>query len=240
MDYSVNLPVYEGPMDLLLDLIKENEIDIYDIPIAQISDEFLNYIERAKTINMDLTADFIIMASKLLEIKSKMMLPKKEKEVISEDEEDPRDELVQKILEYQKFKEIGSFFENRALIENRSIIKEPMDFDDLPELEFFIDFEIDKLSKTFNLLLKKAKIREATEKVVIESDKFSISDAMKDLSLKLKENNNMSFYKWIGSDYSVEKLVTYFLAVLELIKNGEILVRQGNLFEDIEIRSRLG
>ena len=112
MAYQVKLPVYEGPMDLLLDLIEENEIDIYNIPIAQITQQYLDYINLAGKLDLELTSEFLIMACTLLSIKAKMLLPKPVVETVNEEQEiDPREELVQKLLEYKEYKEKAKLFE---------------------------------------------------------------------------------------------------------------------------------
>ena len=123
MEYNIVLKTYEGPMDLLLDLIKENEIDIYDIPIFKITEEFLKYIENMKKLNLTLTSDFILMASTLLEIKSKMLLPKKEVLEDEEVEEDPRLDLVESLLEYKKYKEASEILKIQEEYESKSFYK---------------------------------------------------------------------------------------------------------------------
>lgn len=235
MDYNISLPVYEGPMELLLDLIKKDEIDIYDIPIAKITDSFLEYIENAKKINMDLAGDFLIMAAKLLEIKSKMMLPKKEVEV-EEEEEDPRDELVQKILEYQKFKELGDYFREKSEFESKSLTREGEDIGEIDEIDLISEFNPVDLSKVFNKLLKRAKLREDFEEVSITRDEYSVAACMEVVMRILGESDSILFTHLIGEEFTREKLVTYFISILELAKNGKIRVSQKATFDDIVIR----
>lgn len=235
MEYKISLPVYEGPMELLLDLIKKDEIDIYDIPIAKITDGFMEYIDKAKKINMDLAGDFLIMAAKLLEIKSKMMLPKKEAEV-EEEEEDPRDELVQKILEYQKFKELENYFRERSDFESKSLTREGEDIGEIDEIDLISGFNPVDLSKVFNKLLKRAKLREDFEEVSISRDEYSVAACMDEVVRLMEESETILFTQLIGEEFTREKLVTYFLSILELAKIGKIKVGQKANFDDIIIR----
>ena len=150
MEYNIVLKTYEGPMDLLLDLIKENEIDIYDIPIFKITEEFLKYIENMKKLNLTLTSDFILMASTLLEIKSKMLLPKKEDlDEEAEEEEDPRQDLVESLLEYKRYKEASEILKVQEEYESKSFYKLRTEIFSMNEMDFLKDSNVDKLSLAF-------------------------------------------------------------------------------------------
>ena len=150
MEYNIVLKTYEGPMDLLLDLIKENEIDIYDIPIFKITEEFLKYIENMKKLNLTLTSDFILMASTLLEIKSKMLLPKKEALDDEEVEEDPRLDLVESLLEYKKYKEASEILKIQEEYESKSFYKLRTEIFSMSEMDFLKDSN----GKTFPCLFQ--------------------------------------------------------------------------------------
>ena len=125
MEYNIVLERYQGPMDLLLDLIRKNEIDIYDIPIFEITEQFLDYMEKANKINLELTSDFILMASTLLEIKSKMLLPKIKFDDDDEEEdgEDARKELVEKLLEYEKYQQLSGLLKKNEEYETRAFYR---------------------------------------------------------------------------------------------------------------------
>ena len=112
MSYKVKLEVFEGPLDLLLYLIKKNEIDIYDIPIAEITEQYLEYLELMRMLDLNIAGEFLVMAAKLIHIKSKILLPPEEKEVLPEEEEDPREELVRRLLEYKRFKEVAGVLQD--------------------------------------------------------------------------------------------------------------------------------
>ncbi|EGY76434.1 segregation and condensation protein A [Peptoniphilus indolicus ATCC 29427] len=122
MNYNIELEVYNGPYDLILDLVKKNELDIYDIEINLITSQFLEYIKAVEELNLELTSDFIVMASTLLEIKSKMLLPKQTQKEDEENEEDPRDELVQKLLEYERFKKVTEILMEQEKYEMKSFL----------------------------------------------------------------------------------------------------------------------
>ena len=161
MEYNIVLKTYEGPMDLLLDLIKENEIDIYDIPIFTITEEFLRYIENMKKLNLTLTSDFILMASTLLEIKSKMLLPKTKKlNNEDKDEEDPRKDLVESLLEYKKYKEASEILKIQEDYESKSFYKLKTEIFSMNEMDFLKESSVDKLSLAFFNILKKYKDKE--------------------------------------------------------------------------------
>ncbi|MGI6144938.1 MAG: segregation/condensation protein A [Clostridia bacterium] len=236
MAYQVKLPVYEGPMDLLLDLIEENEIDIYNIPIAQITQQYLDYINLAGKLDLELTSEFLIMACTLLSIKAKMLLPKPVVETVNEEQEiDPREELVQKLLEYKEYKEKAKLFEE---LEERQAQYYWREIDDVELLKKFPpsnpigDVKWEDLVSVFNKVLERAEKR--VESLSLNREKVSIKDKIKFIMLKLKEKQSgLSFYQLISDAVSKEEIIVTFLALLELIKRNKIIVRQKGLFQDI-------
>ena len=233
MDFNVNLKVYEGPMELLIDLIKKNKIDIYDIPIHIITSEFLNYIENAKELNLDLTSDFILMAATLLEIKSKMLLPKYTFDDEEVEEEDPREALVREIINYEKYKEASDKLREKAEIEAKAFYKLQEDFSTIDEVEFLKNLTTDKLYKAFKNVLKNIKTNE--ERSIISREFFPIEKANEIILEKLQEGKKVSFTNLIEGYYFTEEIVTFFLSLLELIRMGKILAKQRENFEDIDI-----
>lgn len=236
MEYNIVLKTYEGPMDLLLDLIKENEIDIYDIPIFKITEEFLEYIENMKKLNLTLTSDFILMASTLLEIKSKMLLPKKEaldEEV--EVEEDPRQDLVESLLEYKKYKEASEILKIQEEYESKSFYKLRTEIFSMSEMDFLKDSNVDKLSLAFFNILKRYKDKEV---VGIEREYFKVEDATRKIKLALHKNKNIKFSDLLVDIVYKVDVITYFLGMLELIKNEYIYANQSDNFADILIKER--
>lgn len=236
MGYNISLKSYEGPMDLLLDLIKKNEVDIYDIPIHLITEQFLEYLNLSKTLNMDITSDFILMAATLIEIKSKMLLPKHQDEDESEEEtEDPRQELVQKILEYEKFREVSSILKTSHEFENKSIYKLKEDFSSIDDVDFIKNLTTDKLAIAFSNIIKNMKAEE--KNYTIRTELFTNKMAMNIIKEKLKSSKKLSFVE-VVKDQSLENIITYFLAILELAKNGKVTLDQNKDLSDILILRR--
>ena len=237
MEYNIVLKTYEGPMDLLLDLIKENEIDIYDIPIFKITEEFLKYIENMKKLNLTLTSDFILMASTLLEIKSKMLLPKKEE--ANEDgeleEEDPRQDLVESLLEYKRYKEASEILKVQEEYESKSFYKLRTEIFSMSEMDFLKESNVDKLSLAFFNILKRYKDKEV---VGIEREYFKVEDAARKIKLSLHKNKEIKFSDLLHDIVYKVDVITYFLGMLELIKNEYIYADQSNNFADILIKER--
>lgn len=234
MEYNIILKTYEGPMDLLLALIKENEIDIYDIPISKITEQFLDYIEKMRELNLELTADFIVMASTLLEIKSKMLLPKVKKET-EEEEEDPRKDLVESLLEYKKYKEASEILKEHEEYESKSYYKLKTEIFSISEYEFLKDSNVDKLSKAFFNILKRF---EDTNIISIERERFKVEDAVRRIRNSIVKNNKIKFTSLLEDTVYKVDVITYFLGMLELIKNEFILAKQDDNYGDILIEKR--
>lgn len=235
MEYNIVLKTYEGPMDLLLDLIKENEIDIYDIPIFKITEEFLKYIENMKKLNLTLTSDFILMASTLLEIKSKMLLPKKEALDDEEVEDDPRLDLVESLLEYKKYKEASEILKIQEEYESKSFYKLRTEIFSMSEMDFLKDSNVKKLSLAFFNILKNYKDKEV---VGIEREYFKVEDASRKIKQALKKNKKIKFSQLLEDIVYKVDAITYFLGMLELIKNQYIVANQSDNFADILIEER--
>lgn len=237
IEYNINIETYEGPMDLLIDLIKKNEIDIYDIPIHIITEQFVEYIREANKVNLELTSDFILMASTLIEIKSKMLLPKlKVEDDEIEEDIDPRDDLVQKIIEYEKYKEVSKQLKESASYESKAYYKLQEDFVSIEDLDFLKNCDIDSLSKAFtNLILKKNK-KEYVEK--IRTDSFPVERATFLVIEKLKIEKEFLFSDLLDVGSDINEIVSYFLSILELVKIGSIFANQYNEYQDIKIERR--
>lgn len=237
MGYNISIKSYEGPMDLLLDLIKKNEVDIYDIPIHLITEQFLDYLNLSKTLNMEITSDFILMAATLIEIKSKMLLPKNLLEDNDDDDEseDPRKELVQKILEYEKFREVSNILKNSHEFENKSIYKLQEDFSTIDDVDFINNLTIDKLAIAFSNIIKKMDTEDKS--YTIRSELFTNKMAIGIIREKLKSNKSLSFSEIIKNQ-CLENIITYFLAILEMAKNGQVTLTQNIDLSDILILRR--
>ncbi|MEG1416549.1 MAG: segregation/condensation protein A [Clostridium sp.] len=240
MAINVKIDAFEGPLDLLLHLIKKTEVDIYDIPIADITDQYLEYLKKMEEMDLDITSEFLVMAATLVEIKSKMLLPKKKVE--EEAMEDPRLELVEKLLEYKKYKE---FAESLKVIEEETVIffKEPEVIDDIEDKEvFFKNITVENLMVAFKNIMDNYENRHKSEKRVYENiskDSFTIEDKMGYLRELLVINEKLKFSSVFNEATSKIEIIVTFIAMLELIKVREIFVYQNRNFETIYIERQV-
>jgi len=239
---DVKIDVFEGSFDLLYKLIEKNKIDIYDIPISLITDQYLKEVENMKKKDANNIGQFLIMAATLLKIKSKLLLPK----VDDEDNEDPRVELVNKLVEYKKYKEVSEVLKNMedttgnmVVKPNNNILKNiRTSFDDIDLLK---DINIEQLTDIFNKVIKTQRliddnyIKEKVKKTVIKKRIYTIEEQIEVLEDRLKFNKKIKFQELFCSTYDkMEKIIT-FLALLELIKLKKIAVQQNTVFDDIYI-----
>ncbi|MFE4811721.1 segregation/condensation protein A [Peribacillus simplex] len=248
MGYNIKIDAFEGPMDLLLHLINRLEIDIYDIPMADITDQYLSYIHTMQHLELDVASEYLVMAATLLAIKSKTLLPKHEDELmIDEDgeifEEDPRDELVEKLLEYKKYKNAAEEF--KGMEEERSLIftKPPSDLSvyvkeaesDKQELNISLYDMLGALQK----LLRRQKIQKPLYTKVTKQE-ISIEKRMDEIMIELQSiKGKKSFFELFALPVK-EHIVITFMAVLELMKLNEIIVEQEDNFSDIMIAAKEG
>ena len=243
MELNVKLQAFEGPLDLLLHLIDKNKVDIYDIPIAEITDQYMEYLHSMEEEDLGIMSEFLVMAATLLDIKCRMLLPK---EVDEEgEEEDPREELVMLLLEYKKYKYLSYELKDRMTDAEGSFYKAP---DIPPEVlkyrepvdpaELLSGLTLEKLNAVFQSILRRQEdktdpIRSRFGK--IEKEEVSVSDTLMELKTYAKKNHRFSFRKLMTGQKSRTQLVVTFLSVLELMKMGHIHVDQETLFGEIEI-----
>ena len=233
MGYEIKLDIFEGPLDLLLYLIKKNEIDIYDIPIALITKQYLEYIEVLRSLNLDLAGEFLVLASTLIHIKSRMLLPIEADEEM-EDEEDPRAELVKQLLEYQAFKEAALQLDSRPVLE-RDVFKRAcsLEMSGPPEdLEVFEEMDVFDLVKAFQQIIAKL---DRTERMEIDVEKMSLADRINEIMDKLTERKHLTFTELLEERIDRRWILYTFLAVLELMKLKMIKAYQGDSFGVIRI-----
>jgi segregation and condensation protein A len=216
--YSIKLPVFEGPLDLLLHLIKENKIDIYDIPIALITHQYLQYIEIMKELNLEIVGEFLVMASTLIHIKSRMLLPVDEEE-FPEDYEDPRLELVQRLLEYQAFKEASLSLKEREESWRDYFWREPEGGgeaeEEEAELQLF-DMSLFDLIGAFKSLLEKV----PAEAIEITREKLTVKDKIALIAERLEDEDTIRFESLFSSDSTRAEMIVTFVALLEVIRLG--------------------
>ena len=246
MSLEVKLQVFEGPLDLLMHLIDKNKIDIYDIPIVTITEQYMEYINAMQRDDMEVTSEFLVMAATLIDIKCKMLLPKE----VNEDgeEEDPRAELVEKLLEYKMYKFMADELKDRQQeadlqwYRTRNIPKEvreyeaPIDFSDL-----IGDATLSKLNSIFQELLKRQEdkvdpIRSRFGN--IEKEEIDMDAKTLYIRAYIREHQRFSFRQLLEKQHSKTEIIVTFLVMLEEMKLGEIEIEQDETFGDIMITSR--
>jgi segregation and condensation protein A len=231
-DLHFKLAVFEGPLDLLLHLIKENKIDIYDIPIAKITKQYLEYIDLMKELSLEIAGEFLVMAATLVQIKSKMLLPPDEKEA-EEPAEDPRAELVQRLLEYKSFKETSSEFREKESIWRNIFNRMPPQIEEVeigPELSLF-EVSLFDLLTAFKDILSKA----PEEVIEITREKLTVSDKINFIMEKLEGSEGIKFEDIFLEGSTKIILVITFLALLELVRLGLVKAYQEHPFGSIWI-----
>ncbi len=235
MTYKIKLEVFEGPLDLLLYLIKREEIDIYDIPVAKIADQYLEYMEVMKMLDLNIAGEFIVMAATLIHIKSKMLLPQEEIEPEEEEEMDPRAELVQRLIEYKKFKEAAKKLEEMELRQKNIFIRSS-------SLEQYKSHDGEGVyfeASLFDLLTAFSKVLKEIPKETIQEiikDEFTVDEKIHQLLHLLMEREFIRVNSLFASSKNKLEIIAIFLAILELIRLREIVVVQNKLFGEIEIR----
>ncbi|MFA6320453.1 MAG: segregation/condensation protein A [Candidatus Omnitrophota bacterium] len=234
MTYKVKLDVFEGPLDLLLYLIQKEEVDIYDIPIAKITDQYLEYLELMKLLDLGIAGEFLVMAATLMHIKSKMLLPPEPVEGEEKVEEDPRAELVKRLLEYKKFKEAASELSHMESQHKHFFARvgPGIDVEDLPKEEAFFEASLFDLITAFTKVLKDIP-KEVFYKVV--KDEFTVSEKIHDVLHMVVDQKKVLFTDLFRAARTKFEIITIFLALLELIKIKELIVIQAEPFGEIEI-----
>lgn len=243
MALSVKLEVFEGPLDLLLHLIDKNKIDIYDIPIVEITEQYLDYIRQMQTEDMNVMSEFLLMAATLLDIKCRMLLPKEVNE--EGEEEDPRAELVQRLLEYKMYKYMSyelrdmqvdagkSFYREQCLPKEVAAYKQPIDYDEL-----IGEMNLQKLQDIFKSIVKKQE-----EKIDpirsnygnIEKDEIDMDAKTTYVEDYIRKHQKCSFRQLLEKQSSKMEVIVTFLVILELMKTGSISISQEQIFDDIYI-----
>jgi segregation and condensation protein A len=238
VEYKVKLEVFEGPLDLLLFLIKRDEVDIYDISIERITKQYLEYMEAFQVLNIDVAGEFIVMAANLLYIKSRTLLPK-DQQMAEEDaeEDDPRWELIRQLIEYKKFKEVASQLRGREAMREQLFPRFPQ-VPDLSSAETLLVEEVSifDLINAFQKIIKrieKAKPEESLREIFEEN--FTVSDKIDYLLRVTQTGVSMRFEECFAEAASRGEVVVTFLAMLELIRLKQLRVRQENSFAEIWI-----
>ncbi len=235
MSYEIHLEVFDGPFDLLFHLIEKNQVDIYDIPIAQITDQYLEYLGAMEALDLDLASSFLVMAANLLAIKAKMLLPKNVLEEDGEEPEDFRQELVHDLLEYKRFKELATLLEDCSN-QQAKFISRPN------EEELYINLfapenpiqgrTLQDLTEAFHLILKKNANRHQV--MEIEREQITVSQKMEEILNVLKrKRNGLEFASLFDVCFDKYEMIVTFLALLELVRQFKVHIRQNDRFEEI-------
>ena len=246
MALAVKLEVFEGPLDLLLHLIDKNKIDIYDIPIVEITEQYMEYIRQLETEDMNVMSEFLLMAATLLDIKCKMLLPKEEDE--EGETEDPREELVQKLLEYKMYKYMSFELKDREMDASKNYYKQPtipkevaayqppIDYDEL-----LADLNLSRLHEIFQATLKRQEDRKdpiRSQFGKIEKDEINVDEKMVYIQDYIRSHRRFSFRQLLEKSHNKMEIVITFLTILEMMKMGQITIEQEQLFDDIMITSK--
>lgn len=245
MDMNVKLQVFEGPLDLLLHLLDKNKVNIYDIPIVEITNQYMEYIEEMKRRDLNILSEFLVMAATLIDIKSRMLLPATSEE--DEEDEDPRNELVQQLLEYKMYKCMAYELKDLQVDASRYMFKEPtipeevLAYEEPINMEELVsDVTLAKLNEIFKSIMKKQvdKIDPIRSKYgKIEKEEVSLEDKMSYLESYAMQHKHFSFRNLLEEQSSKVEIIVTFLAILELMKMGKIFISQEKIFDDIKIDS---
>jgi segregation and condensation protein A len=235
MSYEIKLDIFEGPLDLLLYLIRKNEIDIYNIPIALITEQYLEYLDIMRSLNLDLAGEYLVLAATLIHIKSRLLLPPVEGEEEGEEGEDPRTELVRQLLEYQAFKEAALSLESRPLLDRDvftrgALAEEPAVAEQ--EEEVMIEVGVFELVQAFRMVISGL---DRTEDMAIDTEKMSMTDRINEIMERLAEEKELTFTDLLAERTDRKRIVYTFLAILELMKLRMVRAYQSGPFGIIRL-----
>lgn len=230
-DYKIKLEFFEGPMALLMHLLEKNQLDIYDIPIAMVTEQYLDYLRNLEKFNIDIASEFLVMAATLLQIKSRMLLPKLPKIIDDiDDEGDPRQELVDRLLEYRKFKQMSTVMEEMMREREQFFTRLPQEFD--VELPLPVGLKLDDLLSAFAAVWESS----IDEYEVVAREEFSVQDKIYDIiHLLYKHKGKIEFSQAVIRRGTRSEVIATFLALLELIKLQRVTISQRESFGPILI-----
>ncbi len=236
MSYKIKLEIFEGPLDLLLYLVKRDHLNIYDIPIAKVTEQYLEYLNLMQLLDLNIAGEFLVMAATLMQIKSKMLLPAEPQEALEGETEDPREELVRRLLEYERFKEIAESLRQRET-DQKEVFKRPKTEieKEIPQdgrEEVYFEASIFDLIQAFTKALKDVP-KEVFYEVI--KDEFTIEEKIHEILHLLLEKSNVQLAQLFSKAKNKLEIIVIFLAILELVRMKEIVCRQRELFQDIEI-----
>lgn len=234
MNYSIKIDAFEGPLDLLLHLIKEKNVDIYDISIEEITKSYLDYINKMEELNINIASSYLVMAAELMEIKSKSLLPKVESEEDNEEEEVSRENLINKLVEYKKYKEMTEVFKELEINRNNIYIKPPENINNYVNNEIYNEeIEIDKLVEAMKNFLNRKEL-EKPLKTKITNKEYSVKERKNSIRNIIRNKKRVEFTE-LFEEYNKSYIAVTFLSVLELAKEHELKISQDKNFDNIFI-----
>lgn len=236
MNYMIEISNFEGPLDLLLHLIKQSEMDIFDINIEMITKQYLEYIEKMEEFNLNIASEYLVMASELLEIKSYTLLPKHKNEVEDDYEDDPRENLISRLLEYEKYKNITTTFKEFEQERMKMYSKDPFDLSSFVENDNIEeDFKIDDLINALNKMFERKELEKPLNTKVTTKE-YSVAERSKQIKNILKQKRKVNFVE-LFDIYSKDYIVVTFLSVLNMARNNDLKIIQDKNFGNIDIIS---
>ena len=234
MDYNIKIDAFEGPLDLLLHLIKEKNVDIYDISIEEITKSYLDYINKMEELNINVASSYLVMAAELMEIKSKSLLPKVESEEDNEEEVVSRENLINKLVEYKKYKEMTEVFKELEINRNNIYIKPPENINNYVNNEIYNEeIEIDKLVEAMKSFLSRKEL-EKPLKTKITNKEYSVKERKNSIRNIIRNKKRVEFTE-LFEEYNKSYIAVTFLSVLELAKEHELKISQDKNFDNIFI-----
>lgn len=237
MEYNFKSQKFEGPLDLLLHLIKQENIDIFDINISDIAEQYLNYIEQMESLDLNVDSEYLVLASELIEIKSRELLPSNDdqEELI---EEDPKERLINRLIQYQKYKEISQELKRYEMDRKELYTKIPSLLNEFHDDKVLIgdDLSLDDLLTAFMKFQEKKEFEKPLNTVVTTKE-YSVHKRSREIVQKLKKCKSLKFEE-LFDFYSKDYVVVTFLAILNLAKNGELLIKQDNNLDSIILSSK--
>ena len=233
-DYKVRLEVFEGPLDLLLYLIKRDEVDIHEISIERITRQYLEYLQAFKELNIELAGEFVVMAANLIYLKSRSLLPVDQQPPDEDaEEDDPRWDLIRQLIEYKKFKEAAAELHQRELEQEGIFLREGGSGSLVEDPLYLGDVGIFQLINAFQVLIRRVEARQEVQE--ISSERFSVSEKIDAILQRIGRGAPVRFSDLFGTVASRVEVVVTFLALLELIRLKQVRAIQKNIFEEIEI-----
>lgn len=244
MPFEIRLEAFEGPLDLLLHLVDKNKVDIYDIPIVTITDQYIEYIDAMKTRDMDIMSEFLLMAATLLAIKSKMLIPTL-RGTDEEEIEDPRMELIERLVEYKTYKEMSAQLRDMQLdvdhviYREKSLPKEVLAYEEPVDIsELLGDLTLNKLNNVFKEVLQRERLRKDPVRSgfgEIKKEELSLEDKIKEVLEYSSSHKRFTFISLFDDVRTRMQIIVTFLALLELMKSGQLTIVQENIYDDIII-----